>query len=631
MGVVMKAETPWWEESDETKLGKSLSGVVARLKTDQGWRKTLASERLSVYLGRRVTVENLDRELGWLDKHRTEEQISFARSAINACVARIAAKQRPKPMVLTQGAGFSTRIQARKRSKFLEGQFHEPQGMYPTLYDLGYRVFRDAAIFDGWGLVTLDKTLKKFAVRRVFAWDVFFDLADSREGNPHAIYRRRRVDIDVLCSEHPGYEKAIRSVSGDKNCQPDDTSTNRDKREVLVWDCYSKATCPEEPGKHVVLLGDTVICCEDWTHDGFPYIPMLWETSSVGCYGMPPVDSARIPQARANHLYERCMENTILLAGGYVDTVIGAYGENEDAQLQGNEAVKILKRLPNQPAATITMPQPFAPQTLDLAERNRQLVFEVLSVSELAAQSRREPGIESGVALRNMSDLQDMVFLPQARMFEQWFVDVGKCMLWLVNDFLVENPSESITAYLPDSGGFLDSIDWSAIDVGEKSLYTVQIQPGSALADTYGAKLQFVQDLLAGGMIDADSAKRLMSQGNPDLEAYANRDNAQYNWIERLVAECLDAEDGEEDMEPPDPLMNLLDATYQMNRAYVEISSWPDTPESKRRALRNWITQAIELVQRAKGPAQPPAAGAGPTQPAPGAPPAGGMPPPALN
>jgi hypothetical protein len=217
-------------------------------------------------------------------------------------------------------------------------------------------------------------------------------------------------------------------------------------------------------------------------------------------------------------------------------------------------------------------------------------------------------------------------------MFEQWFVDVGKCILWLIEDFIAENPKEKIASYLPNSGGFLESIDWEEpeLDVGEKGLYTVQIQPGSALADTYGAKLQFVQDLLAGGMIDADSAKRLMSQGNPDLEAYSNRDNAQYNWIERLVAECLDAEDGEEDMEPPDPLMNLLDATYQMNRAYIEISSWPDTPESKRRALRNWIGQAIELVQRAKGPAQPPAAGPGPTQPAPGAPP-GGMPPPALN
>jgi hypothetical protein len=135
-------------------------------------------------------------------------------------------------------------------------------------------------------------------------------------------------------------------------------------------------------------------------------------------------------------------------------------------------------------------------------------------------------------------------------------------------------------------------------------------------------------------MIDAETAKRFMMQGNPDLEAYSNRTNAQYNWIERLITECLDAENGKEDMELPDPLMNLLDATFQMNQAYIEVSSWPNTPETKRRAIRNWITQAIDLVQRAKGPAQPPEGaalpGPGPGAPPP-APPMPGGPPPALN
>lgn len=627
------SDCPWWEETDERKLGQNLYGVCTRLERSQGWRKTLASLNLSTYLGRPVSVDNIDRETGWLaGGDYPGEDITFAKSAINTCVARIAAKQRPKPMVLTQGADFTTRIQARKRSKFLEGQFHEPQGIYPTMYDLGYRVFRDAAIFDGVAKVSLDPVLKKFAVERKFAWNVYFDELDAREGKPNAIYEKRHVDEGSLCAQYGKHSGTIK-LNAEKCRVPVTQAYGADdKRCVVVWEAYTKATCEDEPGRHVVIMGDTVLCDEEWTHDGFPYIQMLWETAPVGCYGIPLISSIRVPQRRANHFHDRCAENANLLAGGYIDYEVGSFGEKEKELLSSNEAVKFLPRLPGKPPSVVTMPQPFSPQVLDLAAMYGTMVFERAGVSELAAQSKREPGVDSGVAIRNMTDLQDMLFLPQARMFEQFFVDVGKCMLWLVNDFVKDNPGQSITAYLPDSGGFLDSIEWQAIDVGEKSLYTVQIQPGSALADSYGAKLQFVNELLAGGMIDADTAKRFMMQGNPDLEAYSNRTNAQYNWIERLIAECLDADEGEEDMEPPDPLMNLLDATFQMNQAYIEVSSWPNTPETKRRALRNWITQAIELVQRAKGPAQPPAGAAppGPGAPPP-APPTPGGPPPALN
>lgn len=628
------SDLPWWRETDARKLGQNLASVCARLDRSQAWRKTLASERLSVYLGRTVTVENIDREAGWLGRERESEVITFAKSAINTCVARIAAKQRPKPMVLTQGADFSTRLQARKRSKFLEGQFHEPQGIYPTLYDLGYRVFRDAAVFDGIAKVELDPVLKKFAVRRKFAWNVFYDEFDALEGNPHAIYEKRYVDIGALSEEFESKAGYIREHA--ESCRVPETVRYgvADKRCVVVWEAYTKATCDDEPGRRVVIMGNEVLCDEEWTHDGFPYIPMLWETAPVGCYGIPLIDSVRIPQARANLFHTRAAENTNLLAGGWVAVEKGSVDADQQAALESNEAVKILWYTPGKPPPAVQMPQLFSPQLLEMAQLNGTMVFERAGVSELAAQSKREPGIDSGVAIRNMTDLQDTLFLPQARMFEQWYIDVGKCMLWLVNDFVKAHPTESITSYLPDSGGFLDSIDWKEIDVGEKSLYTVQIQPGSALADSYGAKLQFVQDLLSGGMIDAETAKRFMTQGNPDLEAFANRSNGQYNWVERMIAEVLDAEDGEEYMEPPDPLMNLMDAVFQVTQAYIEISSWPNTPESKRRALRNFVTQGIELINRAKAPPEPQPGpsqmGAAPTPPAPGGPPPGG-PPPALN
>jgi hypothetical protein len=245
---------------------------------------------------------------------------------------------------------------------------------------------------------------------------------------------------------------------------------------------------------------------------------------------------------------------------------------------------------------------------MDLAERHRQLVFEIFGVSELAAQSRREPGVTSGVALRNMTDLQDKRFLPQARQLEQYYTDVGKLMLRAVRDLDAKGIKPK--SFLP-SQGFIESIDWQTIDIGDDSLYQVKVQSGSALTDTLGARLQFVSELQASGALDPQTAARLMMSGNPDLEGYANRKDAQYNWVERIIFEIHDTPDTDvPDVDSPDPLMDLPRAVSQMIDAYMECSSWPNTPEQKRAAMRTWIQQGIELIQRANPPQPQTPAGA---------------------
>ncbi len=240
------------------------------------------------------------------------------------------------------------------------------------------------------------------------------------------------------------------------------------------------------------------------------------------------------------------------------------------------------------------MPDPFNGMVLNYAERMRSLVFELPGVSELAAQGRKEPGIDSGVALRNMNDLQGERFLPKSRAYEQFFVDVGKRILDAIQDL----DAQGITpkSFLP-SEGLITEIDWQSIKPSEEDLYEVQVQAGSSIADSLPARLQFVSDLQAGGLLSPEAAKRMLTSGDPDLESMSNREQAQFHWIERLIQEVHDVEDADEDIqiEGPDPLMNLPSATMQMTEAYLELSSWPKTPENKRRALRNWILTAVEL------------------------------------
>ena len=212
-----------------------------------------------------------------------------------------------------------------------------------------------------------------------------------------------------------------------------------------------------------------------------------------------------------------------------------------------------------------------------------------------------------------MNDLQGERFLPKAQAYEQLHVELGKRILDAVEDLGARGIKPK--SWLP-SNGLVDEIDWANIAYDCRDKYEVTIQAASSLSDGLGARRQFIQDFAAGGLLDPEVARRMLASADPDLEAWSNRDLAQYNWIERIVCEIHDEDDPntEIDVDGPDPLMNLPAAMLQMTEAYLEISSWPGTPENKRRAMRNWILLAANLANKAASvqPAQPPPPAAGP-------------------
>lgn len=606
---------PWWD-IDESHIGEALSGCVAAIESAQSATKTgRALDGLSVYLGRRVaSLDSLDSEvsvLRLLESYDpdTAPDIPLFHFAAQMIRGRVAARQRPKPTVLTSGANYDTRLQARKRTKFLQGQFAERQGEYPTLYDVGMQVFLDS-MWSEFGAVHVepDWSSGKISVRRVHSWDVFFDQEDARAGYPTCVYLRRYASLEALIDAYPEHAEELRAGAPKTRC-----TTWANGSCLTVWEAWRRRRGKDRPGCHVIVVGDTVLLREDWSHDAFPVAVFRWETSVSGVSGVPPALHAALPQAIANELYRSCWRNSRMLSGGSIDYEQGTYVD--ESALEDNTPLKLMPRIPGRPAAQVNMPPPFRPEVLQLAQLYDQMVFRAMGTNDLTAQGKAERGLQSGIALRNSTELQDLTYLTQARALEQWYVDVATIMLDVTTD-MVER-GEQPTALLPSDGGFLESIDWKSIRVGDEDLYWVQIQPGSTTGDGVGGRLEFITEMQAAGWLTAAEAERLSTQGNHDLEAFASRRQAQYNWVERIIAEILDSEDGEEHLvEGPDPYMSLLDALRQVNEAYLEVSSWPTVPESKRKALRDWMTQCIDMIRRAS-PQAPPASPAVPS----GAPP----------
>jgi hypothetical protein len=77
-----------------------------------------------------------------------ELTVRVAQSVVDTAVAKIASKQRPKPMVLTTTADYRTRLRTKKLSQFLLAQLHQAHGQFSNAWALGEAVFRDCCLWD---------------------------------------------------------------------------------------------------------------------------------------------------------------------------------------------------------------------------------------------------------------------------------------------------------------------------------------------------------------------------------------------------------------------------------------------------------------------------------------------------
>jgi hypothetical protein len=213
--------------------------------------------------------------------------------------------------------------------------------------------------------------------------------------------------------------------------------------------------------------------------------------------------------------------------------------------------------------------------------------------------------------MQNENELQDQRFLKIARAYESLHVTIGHLRIDAVQR--LEERGIKAKTWLP-SEGLIGDIKWASIKPDGEDLYTISIEAGNAFQDTLGRRIGFIDELRSAGQIPPDVATRLITSGDADLEAWTLRMQGQWNWIERIICEIHDDESKDIKTEGPDPMMDIPLAALQMKQAYLELCSWKDSPEPKKRAMRDFYTLCLQEMNKQAAPAAP----AAPTPPAPG-------------
>ena len=527
--------------------------------------------------------------------------LNVVQSMVDTVVSKVT-KNKPKASFLTSGGDFSLQSKAKKLTKFVEGIFS-----FTDFYQLAALGFKDSCIF-GTGCLKIFVENGEIKAERVFIGEIKIDDIESYYGKPRQMHQEKWISKDVVKAMFPGFELEIDNASYPDEKTFQNVQGSRLKDMVRVIESWHLPSGPNaKDGKHTICISTVTLLDEPYYKDYFPFVFFRWNTRPVGFFGQGLAEQLQGIQLEMNKILRTIQVSMHLVS--VPKLLVEASSKIVSAHLN-NRIGGVIKY-----AGT---PPQYAPlggipgELFSHLDRLFSRAYEIAGVSQLAAQSQKPAGLDSGKALREFNDLETERFMSVAKRYEKCFMDAAEIMIETAKDLYELKGDYKVKA---KDGKFIDTISWKDVNM-DADKYMMQIFPTSALSSTPAARLADVQDLLAAGFIDKDDALKLLDF--PDLEAAMNLLNADSNNLERLIETMMD----EGKYFPPEPYQNLENAVRKVQQAYL-LYRMQGAPEDRLELLRQFMEDCQNLIEKAaqpEGPPMPMSGGPGPEAGAPQAP-----------
>jgi hypothetical protein len=592
------ANLRWWHED---KPHASLMRVVRKIQDDQSDLNERTFTSLCLY----DDWQALPFAFGGYELQRTEVEGHFAVNAVRSCVDTVRVETiqaRPRPLFLTSGGDWTLRRKGQKMGKFVEGVFNE------CAFDrLASSVVLDA-LTSPWGCVQIvqDEFTGRAALRRILPGELWVDRRDGHYGAPRSVYLTRWVDRTVLQELYPKHANEIETARDELNLQWQWSDSESDL--VCVVEAWHLPSGPNaKDGRHVVVCSACTLDEEAWTAQSFPFAFLRWKTPTSGFHARSLADELRKIQRALNVAAADIEDGQELHA--HTKIWLPLNSKVNKGHFTGDAGRFIEGAVKPEP---IVFPA-VSPEVYRWFDRLLELAYQMSGVAVAAARSEKPAGTTSGRAIRLTADLQSKRFLDFARAYEQFYIDVSREIVRLMERLSEEDSSYDV-AY--QGKGHAERIAWNDVRIDESS-YILQTWPTNLLPSTPQGKLDSVVDLVSTGFterlgIPAEQILKLLDF--PDIEAAFGLVTASWDRVEQILEIMLD----EGKYLPPEPFYNLSLCLGAAVRHYQQWQIW-GVPEERMELLRQWIgdCKALLLAANPPAPPPPPAGGEAPLPPAP--------------
>lgn len=600
----------WWEKSAD--VHDDIFSAVKTLTEDQDYQAKDNLNWLRLFSNVNssgLTQDTYSRHSGSRSENVT---LNIVHSMCTTVTSKIA-KNRPKVTFLTSGGDWSLKRKAKLLDKFCNGQFYATD-----IYTVAPKVFLDAAVF-GTGIMKIYQDGERIRCERIFPNEVIIDDAESFYGDPRQMFQRKVVSREVLLAAYPEHEKEILNASKAEHNNSGEGSTSNQVECVESWHLASKKGSAD--GRHCIVLDNVTLLDEPYDKDFFPFVFIRWTENLLGFWGQGLAEQLLGVQVEINKLLNRIQEQMHLATP---KVFIEAGSKIAKAHIN-NEVWGVIEYTGTKP--DFHVPRTTTGEVFSHLDRLFSRAYEVAGISEMAAQARKPAGLDSGVAIREFSDIQSERFMLVAQAYENLFLAASRQMIDIARDIEKEGKTHEVISH---GDKYIEQIKWKDISL-EEDQYVMQIYPTALLSTTPAAKLQTIQEMAQAGILNPTEARALLDY--PDLEAVNQLATAFIDDVDLLIEEMI--EKGR--YHPPETFSNLEFAIQRVQSAYLR-AKIDGVPEDRLELLRRYMDDAIRVIQtqqmaqqatqQAMAPEGAPAEGGG--APAPGASPEAGALPPAV-
>jgi len=597
----------WWLE-DAERIHVAVEAAVSILEQAQMTRRMLNIKFARMY----SNMEAIGFPYSNLMKSAPENSqnnritLNIVQSVIDATAAKIA-KDQPKISFVTTGADdYFLKLSAEGLTKYNSGLFKQAK-----VYENSELVFRDACVV-GTGFIRLFEDDGELKSEWCASDEIRIDELDGMKQDPRSIMRVSLIPKDRLMLQYPEHKEKIYSASSALQGKVAVQSTTEMVRVIESW--HLKGTKKSKDGVHCITIENCTLFFEEYEKDYFPIIPFRWMPRPLGYFGRSITEEILTIQVEINKILRQIQSAQELAAV----PMIFVPNESQIAEdvIMSNFIARMIPYSGGNPPTWVT-PTAQNEEIYNHLNSLIQWAFQIVGLSQTSASGMKPAGVDSAVAMREVSDIETGRFALVANRWEQFFVDIARVFTDMSKDLYSKN--KDLKMVVQDKK-VLKLIKWKDVDLKDNP-FDIQTFPTSQLPDTPAGRVQTITEYIQNQWISKERGMELLNL-DPDLEQEVNIQTSTIRLTEKWISEMVDSDI----YHRPEPLMNLQQS-QQLAQGIYTMLLHDNCPEDKLQLVRQYISDCVDLLNPPAPPAPPPQAQPMPGPPMPGQPLAAPTPP----
>lgn len=418
---------------------------------------------------------------------------SIQENVIASCIETLCSKiasQKVRPFFNTVNGTFKEIQVAKQAQTFFDMLYEEND-----VNEIVTHAFRDACVFDK-GIVKITDE----GITNSLPWNVYMD--------PREVSYGKITYVAERMPKTPGRLLELRyGIKGDRNL------------DYTVYEYYDivehiKAVYVQEMDKVIVHEYEPLI---------IPYLTIYYSKPIKGNTSQSVVDQLYGIQMQIDELLA-VMKDCISMNPGM--TLLVPRSSNIKTNMLSNRTGQIIQYdpIPGQNSNPITAATSdiISAQFPQLLAQLKEDAYEMIGISQLSATSQKPEGLNSGVGLSTMEDIESDRFETQLNSVIRLYVDIAKACLDIFP------PDSNI---LPDDLNRAN-ITWADI-INARNNMKIQFSAAQSLSKDPSEKLKQLTALASAGLIPQSHIATLMEL--PDLQSGYNLANNAFNAVYTFI------------------------------------------------------------------------------------------------